>query len=149
MAVPLLNVNDVTQAIQLALAPAFLLTALAGLLNVMTGRLARIIDRGRNLTEVVPPRKLPDHVLAELSKLDRRRHLASVAITACTFAALLACLVIGMLFVEVYLGAPLRGAIGIGFFAATIALLVGLAYFLLEVLLATSTIRIRDPGRRG
>ncbi len=147
MAVPAFQLNDVTQAIQLALAPAFLLTALAGLLNVMAGRLARIIDRGRQLTEVTPPRRLPDHVMAELRQLDRRRHLASAAITACTLAALLLCLVIGMLFVEVYLSAPLRGAIGLGFLAAAIAVVTGLFYFLREVQLATSSIRIRDLER--
>ena len=42
---------DVAKSIQLALAPVFLLTGIAGLLNVMAGRLARIIDRGRVLTE--------------------------------------------------------------------------------------------------
>ena len=143
MAVPALQINDVTQAIQLALAPAFLLTALAGLLNVMTSRLARIIDRGRQLTEISPPRRLPDHVMAELRQLDRRRHLASAAITSCTFAALVACVVIAMLFLEVYLNAPLRGLIGMGFLAATLALTTGLAYFLREVHLATSSIQIK------
>lgn len=144
MALPVLQLNDVTQAIQLALAPAFLLTALAGLLNVMAGRLARIIDRGRHLTEIDPPVRLPDHVLAEMRQLDRRRHLASAAITSCTFAALLVCLVIAMLFLEVYLHAPLRGLIGMGFLASTIAMVTGLAYFLREVQLATSSIRIRN-----
>lgn len=146
MATPVLQINDVTQAIQLALAPAFLLTALAGLLNVMAGRLARIIDRGRHLTEISPPRRLPDHVMAELRQLDRRRHLASAAITSCTFAALLICVVIAMLFAEVYLSAPLRGLIGMGFLAATVALITGLAYFLREVQLATASIRIKDSG---
>lgn len=42
---------DGARAIQLALTPVFLLTGIAGLLNVMTGRLSRIIDRGRFLTE--------------------------------------------------------------------------------------------------
>ena len=46
-----LNLGDMAHAIQLALAPVFLLTGIAGTLNVMTGRLARIIDRGRQLTE--------------------------------------------------------------------------------------------------
>ena len=40
------NINDVARAIQLALAPVFLLTGIAGMLSVMTGRLSRIIDRG-------------------------------------------------------------------------------------------------------
>ena len=33
--------SDVSHAIQLALAPVFLLTGIAGILNVMMGRLAR------------------------------------------------------------------------------------------------------------
>ena len=45
------SLGDVSHAIQLALAPVFLLTGIAGMLNVMAGRLARIIDRGRQLTE--------------------------------------------------------------------------------------------------
>jgi Protein of unknown function (DUF2721) len=39
--------SDLAKAIQLALAPVFLLSGIAALLGVMTGRLARIIDRGR------------------------------------------------------------------------------------------------------
>jgi hypothetical protein len=39
--------EDIGHAIQLALsAGVFLLTGIAAMLNVMTGRLARIIDRG-------------------------------------------------------------------------------------------------------
>jgi len=42
--------NDIARAIQLALAPVFLLTGIAGMLNAMAGRLSRIIV-GRALTE--------------------------------------------------------------------------------------------------
>lgn len=35
---PAVNLNDVGHAIQLALAPVFLLTGIAGILNVMAGR---------------------------------------------------------------------------------------------------------------
>ena len=45
------NISDLAQAIQLALTPVFLLTGIAGMLNVMTGRLSRIIDRGRHVAE--------------------------------------------------------------------------------------------------
>jgi hypothetical protein len=40
--------NEMAKAIQLALGPVFLLTGIAGMLNVMSGRLSRIIDRGRH-----------------------------------------------------------------------------------------------------
>ena len=147
MAIPMLHLNDVSQAIQLALAPAFLLTSLAGLLNVMAGRLARIIDRGRHLTETEGiAERLPGHVRDELRQLDRRRHLASTAIGASTLASLLLCLVVSSLFVEVYLGTPLRGTVGVLFMLAMLSLIVSLSYFLREVHLATTSIRIAAAG---
>lgn len=79
----ILNIGDVGHAIQLALAPVFLLAGIAGILNVMAGRLARIFDRGRQLTErAVPPHLRSDEKLQhEFRGLERRRHLASAAIT--------------------------------------------------------------------
>lgn len=143
MAVPVLNINDVPQAIQLALGPVFLLTGIAGLLNVMAGRLARIIDRGRHLTDdVADLESLPPALHRQLALLDRRRHFASAAITACTLAALLVCMVVTSLFLEALLDVPLRWLVGLLFTGATLALVVGLAYFLREVHLATTTIRI-------
>jgi hypothetical protein len=136
--------TDGARAIQLALAPVFLLTGIAGLLNVMTGRLGRIIDRGRHLTET-PPEEIalpPEQRANELHALERRRHLAGVAITSCTLAALLTCLVIVLLFTEVLLGLPLKWLEGALFTAATVALVAGLTYFLREVHLATQTVRI-------
>jgi hypothetical protein len=138
------NINDIARAIQLALGPVFLLTGVAGMLNVMAGRLSRIIDRGRAITERGAASAAPDQdaVYRELHGLERRRHFASVAITSCTIAALLVCTVIAALFLEVMLSAPLYWLIGALFTATTLALIVGLSYFLREVHLATQTIRI-------
>lgn len=139
------NLGDVPHTIQLALAPVFLLTGIAGLLSVMAGRLARIIDRGRKLTEEVTPTLLENHdgIELELASLERRRHFASSAITACTLSALLVCMVIAALFVEAMLQVQLQWLVGVLFTASTLALVVGLAYFLREVHLATRTVRIR------
>jgi Protein of unknown function (DUF2721) len=150
MAGPVVNVNDVPQAIQLALGPVFLLTGIAATLNVMTGRLARIIDRARDLTEGdAPPGLSTQDISDELRFLEARRHLASAAITACTFAALLVCMVIATLFIEVVLDAPLKGFAGAMFFFAAVSMVVGLAHFLREVQLATRSIRFQLPARRG
>ncbi len=140
---PIATINNVGHAIQLALAPVFLLTGIAGMLNVMAGRLARIIDRGRHLTEKpVQPELLPEAVRTELRNLEYRRHLASAAITACTLSALLVCMVIAALFLEVLLEIQMRWLVGLLFTGSTLALIVGLAYFLREVHLATQSIRI-------
>lgn len=138
------SIGDVTHAIQLALAPVFLLTGIAGVLNVMAGRLARIVDRGRQLTEGRAAQRDRDgkEVQTELRSLERRRHLASSAITASTLSALLVCTVIAALFLEVLLQVPFRWLIGLLFTGATLALVVGLGYFLREVHMATRTVRI-------
>lgn len=150
MAVPFLNINDVPQAIQLAMGPAFLLTGIAGVLNVLAGRLARVIDRGRTLAAAddTDASTLTAAVRAELQQLDKRRHLAGRAITACTLAALLVCLVIAALFFEVFLGAPLSGLIGTFFTGATLALVVGLTYFLREVHAATAMLHMSTANWR-
>ena len=141
--------TDVTRAIQLALAPVFLLTGIAGLLNVMTNRLSRIVDRGRALTEKPEIAALvgPNSIAMQLRVLERRRHFTSVAITACSVAALLLCLVVATLFIEAMLDARLHWVVAILFTGSTLTLVVGLAYFLREVHLATqSRIRCTAPN---
>lgn len=141
---PLENFSDIARAIQLAIVPAFLLTGMAGLLNVMTGRLARIVDRVRALTEGRSGLTLPEHdaVVFELRILERRRHYTNVAITASVIAALLLCTVIATLFIEVMLDAPLKWLIATLFTAAMAALVIGLSFFLREVHLAMRSARI-------
>jgi hypothetical protein len=128
------GIPDVTKAIQLALAPVFLLTGIAGLLNVMTGRLARIVDRGRSLTEGRNDASaVEEPVASEVRALEQRRRYTSVAITACTAAALLLCTVIVVMFIGVMFHAHLSWVIAALFTMSTLALVVGLAYFLREV----------------
>jgi hypothetical protein len=140
-----MSFGDVAHAIQLALAPVFLLTGIAGLLNVMASRLARIIDRGRTLTEEELPQHLKNNAEVlhkELHRLERRRHYASLAITACTCSALLVCMVVAVIFMQVLLQVEFKWVISSLFTASTLTLIVGLAYFLREVHLATCTVRI-------
>ncbi|MBS0445497.1 MAG: DUF2721 domain-containing protein [Proteobacteria bacterium] len=138
------TIADINHAIQLALTPVFLLTGIAGILNVMTGRLARIIDRGRQVTEgsvqIDPAARAV--LRTEIINLDRRRHLTSRAINACTLAALLVCTVIATLFIDGLLAISLRWLVGTLFTAATFALIVGLWSFLGEVRIAMQTVRI-------
>lgn len=146
----LMSFGDVAHAIQLALAPVFLLTGIAGLLNVVAGRLARIIDRGRALTEEALPQHLQDPALLhkELIRLERRRHYASLAITACTCSALLVCTVVAVIFLQVLLQVEFKWVISVLFTTSTLTLIVGLAYFLREVHLATRTVRIQVVSAR-
>ena len=127
--------NDIARAIQLALTPVFLLTGIAGILNVMTGRLARIVDRIRELAEN-PRFSEYELLIPEREFLERRRDLTSAAITASTVAALIVCLVIAVLFFEVMFNSPAKWLLGALFTSAMVALVIGLTFFLREVHLA-------------
>jgi hypothetical protein len=138
----------IVHAIQLAVAPVFLLTGVASLLGVMANRLARIIDRARHFEQVwqqLDERQRAD-ARAELAKLDRRRHLASWAINFCTSAALLVCLVVTTLFADAFFDTDLKGLAGVLFSGSMLALIAGLASFLREVYLATETVQFWNIG---
>jgi hypothetical protein len=138
----------IAHAIQLAIAPVFLLTGIAGLLGVMANRLARVIDRGRWLEQAW--RDMDENARAvaraELAYLERRRKFASWSINFCTAAALLVCLVIAVLFADEFFAANLRWVEGALFVLAMMAVIGGLASFLREVYLATHSTSL-DPAR--
>ena len=138
----------IAHAIQLAIAPVFLLTGVAGLLGVMATRLARIIDRARSFEQTWPAldAKARAAARAEIGGLERRRRVCSWSINFCTTAALLVCVVIVTLFVEEFFAMNLKWLAGALFVGAMVALICGLACFLREVYLATHTIGI-DPAR--
>ena len=142
------SIPIIQHAIQLAIAPVFLLTGIAGLLGVMANRLARIIDRARDLEQRWAA--LNERALAaarvEIATLEQRRHLASWSINFSTSAALLVCIVIVTLFFEEFFETDLKWLAGAQFVGVMLALVGGLASFLREVYLATHTGRI-EPDR--
>lgn len=138
------NIAFIPHAIQLAVAPVFLLTGIASLLGVMAARLARIIDRARFYEQKWKDMNEQERITAhgELAALEHRRGLASWAINFCAFAALLVCVVIAALFIEVFFDINLKGLAGVLFIGSMIALIGGLSSFLREVYVATQTVRI-------
>jgi len=138
---PDLTTGIIAHAIQLAIAPVFLLTGVAGLLGVMANRLARVIDRGRSFDQAWAGLDARSRAAArlEISHLERRRRLCSWSINLCTATALLICLVIVVLFVEAFFAANLKWLAGALFVSAMLALIGGLSCFLREVYLATHT----------
>src|SRR5690349_24586273 len=89
-------IPGIAHAIQLAIAPVFLLTGIASLLGVMANRLARVIDRGRALEQAWRDfdERMRSAVRLELATLEQRRKLASWSINACTTAGPVVCPVI-------------------------------------------------------
>jgi Protein of unknown function (DUF2721) len=141
-------VNDITHTIQLAVAPVFLLTSLGTLLSVLCQRLGRIVDRARVLAERLLPSAAGTSVAplrAELAVLAKRRKLVNRAITACTIAAVLICLVITVAFLGFILRTDFGRVVSALFIAAITAFTVGLLHFLREILTAVEHSSIADP----
>lgn len=142
------DLSAVSHGIQLAVAPVFLLTAVAGMIGTVAGRLARIIDRARILEERMhtgEPNKTISLVFAELKQLRLRGTLVNASIALLTCCALM----IGLTIMALFLGETTQWQI---FRMATILFLSGVSCFLLALLcfLAETLIasRILKFGRR-
>jgi hypothetical protein len=137
------RVGDIAHVIQVAVAPVFLLSGVAATLTVLTNRLARIIDRGRNLETALPAagEDSAAGMQRELSTLNRRARLIHRAITLCTTCALLICVVIIMLFLGALLTPALAALTALVFILALCAYLGALVSFLQEIQAATSSLR--------
>jgi hypothetical protein len=135
-----IDAQTVTHSIQLAVAPVFFLTAVAGMIGSVAGRLARIIDRARKLEEML--RTTDDHELVarylkELHFLRERGRLANVAIGLLTLCGVCIGLTIVLLFVgEVYGITGQRYAV-ISFLLGVVAFVSALCCFLWETAMAT------------
>jgi hypothetical protein len=141
----IISTANIGSAIQSALAPVFLLTAIAGMLNVMVHRLSRVVDRSRHLEANMAGYAAEKRRIAidDLAVLAKRMAAANWAIALCTMAALLVCLVVALLFLEQLLGGRLDAVVAWMFIAATLMLTGGLMLFLWEVQLALRSVRVR------
>ncbi len=140
----LYDISNIAHAIQLAVAPVFLLTAIGAFLGVMANRLARVIDRARVLEGKLASAQPSESsaIRAHLQILSRRAKLINMAITFCTMTALLVCGVIAILFFGSFIRFDITIPVSLIFILAMILMVMGLLWFLREVFLATSSLRI-------
>lgn len=140
-------VSAIAHQIQLAVAPVFLLAGIGGFLNVMAHRLARVVDRSRQL-ETDTGESESRHE-AELKLLARRMRVANLSIACCTASALFVCVVVAILFVADPAEIAFARPIALLFIVAMLFLILGLLLFLYEVQLAMQALRLRPRGRRA
>ena len=135
-------VSDIAHVVQMAVAPVFLLTGVGAVLSVLTTRLARVIDRGRQLDHWVSEGHDPAWYQHELNKLARRNTLINTAITLATMAAFFVCGVILVIFTShIFPNQSVFGDVVTScFILAMLCLMASLALFLGEIRVA-STIR--------
>jgi hypothetical protein len=142
------QIDEIAHIIQLSIAPAFLLTRVGTPLNVLSGHLARIIDRARALEQRLETHEAPHPaaIVKELRVLERRGKLIYHSVKLSTIWALSVCFVIAALFASSMLRYSVHLIVSCLFIAAMLTSIVSLFVFLREVYFAIETFQIGLPA---
>jgi hypothetical protein len=140
------QIHSIGEVIRQAVAPVFLLTGVGTMLMVLTNRLARAVDRARQLESrraegVAGTTTTADGLREPLRVLARRAQLLSYAIALLTVCALLVSMVIVTLFLGAFFDFGIVRTIGALFILAMVAFVSALLCFLREVFMATASMR--------
>ncbi|MCJ2100507.1 DUF2721 domain-containing protein [Methylobacterium sp. E-046] len=135
--------DSIAHIIQVALAPAFLLSALATLLNVFSTRLGRISDKVDALSAEAARMTEAEaaHLSRRLSYLRRRSFVLDVAVVLASLAGGLIGLAVLTLFVGALRDAATASILFACFGAALICTVAAIGAFMAEILMAGRGVR--------
>ena len=140
-----LQTENVAKLIQLALGPVFLISGVGITLSMLTARLARIVDRARSLEdrrEHATDEGRLKHIDEDLRYIARRSRYINSAIALSTTAGQLTALVFTLLFASEFVQLSAGGVIAVLFVASLLCLSLAFLMFLIEVRIATKSLRI-------
>lgn len=133
----------VAHTIQLSLTPVFLLVAIGNILNLLSTRLSRVVDRIRHLQErhgrTTGAER--DIIVGEIRVANRRFELTSRAIRLLVLAGLAIGMTVAVLFVQEMASYRLERFAAVLFLIAVGLLMAGLALFLAETRVAGEALR--------
>jgi hypothetical protein len=144
-------VEGVGEVIRLAVAPVFLLSGVGIMLTLFANRLARAIDRGRDIERNLaasPESERAPQLHQSLENLSRRGRLLNIAISLATICALLVSIVIVVLFLGESFHFRISLVVDALFIAAMLSFIGAILCFLREVFIATATFRIGPHRQR-
>ena len=134
----------IAHTIQAALAPVFVLVAIGNMLNILSVRLGRIVDRARALQARHGETLGLEHdaVVAEMRVVDRRIDLIGKAFGILVFSALTIGTTVAALFLQEMAGLRLDMVVAGLFVLAISLMMVALVLFLHETRVAAASLRI-------
>lgn len=140
------EVSTIAQTIQLSLSPVFMLAGIGALLNVLAGRLSRVVDRARTLEGLHPRSTGPEHDrhVWELRLLDRRISIINWALFLAVSSAVLTCAVVALLFIAELASLHIGQYVAVAFIGSMTLLISSLVCFMFEVRVSLGAIHVRD-----
>ena len=139
------GIATLAQTISLSLSPVFMLAGIGALLNVLAGRLSRVIDRARTLEARMPTAEGDERIrhVIELRLLDRRMTVVNAALFLAVASAMLTCFLVASLFVANLVKLHLATIVALSFIMAMMLLIASLVSFLIEVRLSLRANHVR------
>lgn len=136
----------IAQTIQLALAPVFVLVAIGNIMNLLSTRLGRVVDRSRALQERHGRTQGVEHdmVVREIRVIDRRIRLIGQALRLLVGSGISTGITVAVLFLEELLQANLQRVAAGTFLLAVGLMMWALVLFLRETQAASQALRIPD-----
>ncbi len=134
----------IAQTIQLALAPVFVLVAIGNIMNILSARLGRVVDRSRHLQNRHSNTQGAEHdaIVREIRLADNRIALIGRALLLLVCSGLCIGLTVALLFLEEFAHAGLQPFAAAVFILAIALLMAALLLFLKETREATAALRI-------
>ena len=133
MAVEVGSVDHLSQVISHAVAPSFLLAAVAGFVTVLFTRMTNILDRVRNLHVIPDEGHDRSFLKADIPRLQRRAKLVNNAILLSICSGIVAAILIIFAFASAYLGFEHVWGAAVLFMVALGLLASSLVVFAIEV----------------
>jgi hypothetical protein len=120
------SISELSQVITQAIAPAFLLGALAAFISVLILRTNRVVDRAQTLNAISDVDPARAHLKADIPRLKQRSRLLNNAVFFASISAIFATLLVMLAFVSAFFniqherGVAVLFIITLGFFTAAL-----------------------------
>jgi hypothetical protein len=136
----------IAQTIQLALAPVFVLVAIGNIMNLLSTRLGRVVDRSRTLQERHRSTLGVEHdmVVREIRIVDRRIALIAQALRLLVSSGLAVGVTVALLFLGEMVEVDLQRVAAGAFLLAIGLMMWALLLFLRETQAASAALRIPE-----
>jgi len=134
---PSTSIEAAAHVVQLSLAPIFLLSGIAALLNVFASRLGRVADQADALKNTIQDQTRD----ARLRLLRLRSHALDVAVVTAALAGMMTCCTVLALFLDEVLGRGAADLLYLLFGGGIVLAMASLLAFVVEMLVAAIGVR--------
>jgi hypothetical protein len=138
----MINIDSFTKMLQLSISPIGLISGAGLLLLSITNRLARSIDRSRDIADGVGKSHSRENDIYQLKVLLKRSALLRNSVFFTGFSIFLSTLIILGLFLRLFLGWPCESAVLIFLFLSVACLCLSMVFFLIDVSLALKALKV-------